>query len=85
MSQFLLAEVCLQPFYCNFIINSSNEKPCICKKYSHFLDQKNLPPVANYFILLGKQYILRQKLHDQGCISIRQFMLFIKQQYEEDK
>ena len=29
MSQFLLAEVCLQPFYCNFIIDSSNEKPCM--------------------------------------------------------
>ena len=26
--QFLLAEVCLQPFYGNFIIDSSNEKPC---------------------------------------------------------
>ena len=29
LSQFSLAEVCLQPFYGNFIIDSSNEKPCM--------------------------------------------------------
>ena len=38
MSQFSLAEVCLQPFYGNFIIDSSNEKPCI---YEATCDEKS--------------------------------------------
>ena len=45
----------------------------------------DLPPVVNYIVLLGKQYILRQKLWGEGFISINLFRQFVQQQYEEDK
>ena len=45
----------------------------------------DLPSVMNYIVLLGKQYILRQKLWGEGFISINLFRQFVQQQYEEDK